>query len=118
MCIRDSSKFGEGLYQPKILSLDKTEILQSTGNMLHIFGFGFARDKGKNDSLMKTDIEKIGYASGTCLFTSREVLDNVQPIGRMGKPEEIASSVLFLASEASSYITGTTFMVDGGWTAP
>ena len=69
--------FGEGLYQPKILSLDKTEILQSTGNMLHIFGFGFARDKGKNDNLVKTDIEKIGYASGTCLFTSKEVLDKI-----------------------------------------
>jgi len=71
------NKFGEGLYQPKILSLDKTEILQSTGNMLHIFGFGFARDKGKNDNLVKTDIEKIGYASGTCLFTSKEVLDKI-----------------------------------------
>jgi len=71
------NKFGDGLYQPKILSLDKTEILQSTGNMLHIFGFGFARDKGKNDNLVKTDIEKIGYASGTCLFTSKEVLDKI-----------------------------------------
>ena len=52
------SKFGEGLYQPKILSLDKTEILQSTGNMLHIFGFGFARDKGKNDNLVKQILKK------------------------------------------------------------
>jgi len=69
--------FGEGLYQPKILSLYKTEILQSTGNMLHIFGFGFAKDKGKNDNLVGTDIEKIGYASGTCLFTSREVFDKI-----------------------------------------
>jgi len=71
------NKFGEGLYQPKILSLDKTEILQSTGNMLHIFGFGFAKDKGKNDNHIETDIEKIGYASGTCLFTSKEVLDKI-----------------------------------------
>ena len=71
------NKFGEGLYQPKILSLDKTEILQSTGNMLHIFGFGFAKGKGKNDNHMATDIEKIGYASGTCLFTSKKVLDKI-----------------------------------------
>ena len=38
------------------------------------------------------------------------------PLKRMGKPDEVASSVLFLASEASSYVTGATFMVDDGWT--
>lgn len=42
---------------------------------------------------------------------------NRVPLRRMGKPEEIASVVLFLASEAASYITGSTIMVDGGWTA-
>jgi len=67
--------YGEGLYQPKILSLYEKKILQSTGNMLHLFGFGFARDKGLLDTNNRNNIEQIGYASGTCLFTSMEVLD-------------------------------------------
>lgn len=37
------------------------------------------------------------------------------PLKRLGKPEEVASSVLFLSSDASSYITGTSFLIDGGW---
>ena len=71
------NKFGEGLYQPKILSLNEEDIIQSTGNMLHIFGFGFARDKGGKIVDKIEEIEKIGYASGTCLFTSREVFDKI-----------------------------------------
>ena len=39
------------------------------------------------------------------------------PIGRLGKPEEVAGVALFLASNASSYVTGTTITVDGGMTA-
>ena len=71
------NKFGEGLYQPKILSLNEKQVLQSTGNMLHVFGFGFAKDKGKKDEEIDEKIKKIGSASGTCLFTSRNVLDKV-----------------------------------------
>ena len=80
-CIRElifaHEKLGEGLYQPKILSLNEKQVLQSTGNMLHVFGFGFAKDKGKKDEDVDEEIKKIGYASGTCLFTSRNVLEKV-----------------------------------------
>jgi NAD(P)-dependent dehydrogenase (short-subunit alcohol dehydrogenase family) len=38
------------------------------------------------------------------------------PLKRLGQPEEVASVVLLLVSDASNYITGQTFFVDGGWT--
>ncbi|MBD2775992.1 SDR family oxidoreductase [Iningainema tapete] len=49
--------------------------------------------------------------------TARQQLATSAPMKRMGKPEEIASTVLFLCSSAASYITGQSLVVDGGYIA-
>jgi NAD(P)-dependent dehydrogenase (short-subunit alcohol dehydrogenase family) len=40
-----------------------------------------------------------------------------QPVGRMGKPEEVAEAVIWLCSEKASLVTGTALAVDGGYLA-
>lgn len=40
-----------------------------------------------------------------------------QPVGRMGRPEEIAAAVLYLSSDQASFITGSALIIDGGWSA-
>jgi len=69
--------YGNGLYQPKFLKMNNRDILDSAGNLINIFGFGFSREKGKKDVLQYNKIEEIGFAAGTCLFCSKEVFDKV-----------------------------------------
>jgi 2-keto-3-deoxy-L-fuconate dehydrogenase len=49
------------------------------------------------------------YATAWASFTAR------QPMGRLGRPEEIASLALYLASDESAFVTGQCHIIDGGW---
>jgi NAD(P)-dependent dehydrogenase (short-subunit alcohol dehydrogenase family) len=48
---------------------------------------------------------------------ARRRLETCRPANRLGRPEEIASAILYLASEDAAYATGAILSVDGGYTA-
>ena len=68
---------GDGIYQPKIISLEDKKTILSTGNMIHLFGFGFARDKGNLKTKNIENVEKITYSSGTCIFTTKKLFEKI-----------------------------------------
>jgi NAD(P)-dependent dehydrogenase (short-subunit alcohol dehydrogenase family) len=53
---------------------------------------------------------------GTGDLTEAEVIA-AEPVGRLGKPEEIAEGVLWLLSDAASFVTGHPLTINGGWVA-
>ncbi len=50
-------------------------------------------------------------------FNLTDYMNDNSALGRMGTPEEVAAVALFLASDDASFVTGASYVVDGGWTA-
>jgi len=82
---------------------------------------GMAIDLAKYNIRVNTVCPTFAVTSMTKKFLKskkfkRETLNNI-PLGRFAEMPEIASAAVFLASDAASMVTGTSLLVDGGWTA-
>ncbi len=69
------------------------------------------------NSIAPTFIETPMTAPMLAKLEFRAFVDNMIPLGKIGKPEDVAAAVLYLASPAANMVTGTSLLIDGGWTA-
>ncbi len=67
--------------------------------------------------LLAAVLERRAGQDGKDVASQRSDLLALHPIGRLGTPEDIASGIVFLASEESSFMTGSELTIDGGYTA-
>ncbi len=92
--------------------------LLTKSTALHCARAGYKiRVNSVHPSFAETPMVLEGIARAKDPARIRAGLERAAPMGRMGKAEEVANTILFLASDESSFTTGAEFMVDGGLTA-
>jgi len=91
----------------------KGGVIQLTRNM----AVDLARDNIRVNCLCPGFVETDLTKSLTDDPATREMLEGRHPLGRLGRPEEVAHAALYLASDEASYVTGAALTVDGGYTA-
>ncbi|TFF85540.1 MAG: SDR family oxidoreductase [Promethearchaeota archaeon] len=67
--------------------------------------------------MLRSDVAKNARERGVDFEVVKKEFEQEGVLGRWADPEEIASGILFLASDESSYMTGSDILIDGGWTA-
>ena len=91
----------------------KGGVIQLTRNM----AVDLARDGIRVNCLCPGFVETDLTKSLTDDPPTRQMLESRHPLGRLGRPEEVANAALYLASDEASYVTGAALTVDGGYTA-
>lgn len=112
--IQMSSQMGHvGASRRTVYCMTKHAVEGLTKAMAVELGSSGIRVNSIAPTFIETDLTRPMFEDPAFL---RSVLDSI-PLNRIGRPEDVVGAVLFLASSASSMITGDSLRVDGGWTA-
>jgi NAD(P)-dependent dehydrogenase (short-subunit alcohol dehydrogenase family) len=93
-----------------LYSFTKSGLLMMTRSWAREFGPQNVRVNAIAPGLVQTDLSRFFWEDEVFMKQLRKT----QPIGRAGQPEEISFAALYLASDEASYVTGQTFVIDGG----
>ena len=106
----------EYIASPRVLALEETK--GALVNLTRAVAIDHARDNIRVNAVCPGYLENPTSISGPAPRASdQRNLVAKHPLGRLGRPEDVAHAIAFLASEDASFITGTTLVVDGGYSA-
>ena len=106
-----------GIKNQVAYNVSKSGIIALTKSMAVDFAAQNVRVNCVCPGTTETALVKEALSKASDPEKARRELEKVRPANRLGRPEEIASGILYLASDESSYATGTILSIDGGYTA-